>query len=172
MQTREKPPKRYETTALPSGGKVGGFCSNCKHDRRSGRPPYDRLLTNPVLRADYRITWRHQRVSGTERTKMSVEHLQAELPALRWVEDQTRPPKLNNQTMLEGGARLGKFWANCKSEKRCAKPPYDRLLANPVLKTDYRATRRGTSGRFSAGVQACAPDSPAAGGPWACRGRR
>ena len=39
---------------LPGGGKLGLFWNNCKHNRMCGRPPYDRLLDNPVLRADYR----------------------------------------------------------------------------------------------------------------------
>ena len=40
---------------LPGGGKIGYFWAHCKSERKCGRPPYDRLLTNPVLRADYRI---------------------------------------------------------------------------------------------------------------------
>ena len=39
--------------------------------------------------------------------------------------------------VLAGGARLGMFWNNCKSRMRCSKVPYDRLLANPVLRADY-----------------------------------
>ena len=58
-------------------------------------------------------------------------------PALRWMENETQPPRGRDQTALDGGAKLGRFWDNCKSQKRCVKSPYDRLLANPVLKADY-----------------------------------
>ena len=45
---------------------------------------------------------------------------------------------------LEGGSRLGNFWDHCKSERRCSKPPYDRLLTNPVLRADYHSPRSVT----------------------------
>ncbi len=67
-----------------------------------------------------------------------MDHLRSELPALRWMGDNGHPPKHKNPTVLDGGARLGRFWAHCKWERRCTKPPYDRLLTNPVLKADYR----------------------------------
>ena len=47
---------RRDSTLLPGGGRLGVFWDNCKHRRTCERPPYDRLLTNPVLRADYRST--------------------------------------------------------------------------------------------------------------------
>ena len=55
MEGRAKAPKCSDTTELPGGGKLGIFWKECKSRRRCGRPPYDRLLTNPALRADYRI---------------------------------------------------------------------------------------------------------------------
>ena len=70
---------------------------------------------------------------------MNVDHLRAEPPALRWMRGRIHPPKSRDQTSLEGGAKIGKFWTNCKSENRCAKPPCDGLLSNPVLRADYRA---------------------------------
>ena len=54
MEAREKAPKQRDTTELPDGTKLGLFWMDCKHKSKCGRPPYDRLLTNPVLRADYR----------------------------------------------------------------------------------------------------------------------
>ena len=53
--------------------------------------------------------------------------------------DQIHPPRQKNETILEGGTKLGKIWENCKSRKRCVKPPYDRLLTNLVLRADYRS---------------------------------
>ena len=61
MGTREGAPKRQETADLPGGSNTGNFWHDCKMLKRCGRPPYDRLLANPILRADYRTTARHER---------------------------------------------------------------------------------------------------------------
>ena len=51
---------------------------------------------------------------------------------------QTHPPKKVNQTILDGGTKLGIFWNHCKrTKKKWTKPPYDRLLTNPVFKAHY-----------------------------------
>ena len=60
--------------------------------------------------------------------------------------DQTAPPKQGDQTVLEGGAMVGRFWTECKRDKRCTRPPYDELLTNPVLKADYHNSRNDTRG--------------------------
>ena len=67
-----------------------------------------------------------------------MDHLRTELPTLRWMRDQEHSPQAKDQTRLDGGARLGTFWAHCKSKKKCTKPRYDWLLTNPVLRADYR----------------------------------
>ena len=54
MEGRKEAPKARDITELPRGGKLGMFWRDCKCERRCGRPPYDRLLAHPVLRADYR----------------------------------------------------------------------------------------------------------------------
>ena len=68
-----------------------------------------------------------------------MDHARAELPALRWMGNRGHLPKDRDQTTLAGGAKLGRFWGDCKSLKRCAKAPYNRLLTNPVLRADYRS---------------------------------
>ena len=72
-----------------------------------------------------------------ERIVKNVDHLQAEPPALGWMKNRTQTPSSRDQTMLEGGARLGRFWLACKNRKRCTKVPYNLLLTNRVLKTDF-----------------------------------
>ena len=76
----------------------------------------------------------------TKRLKKNVNYLRAKPPALRHMRDQTHPPKRSDQTVLEGGPKLGTFWAHCKSGRRCVKFPYDRLLTNSVLRADYRCS--------------------------------
>jgi hypothetical protein len=39
--------------------------------------------------------------------------------------------------IFSDGSLVSGFWTDCKSYKRCAKTPFDRLLSNMVLKTDY-----------------------------------
>ena len=43
------------------------------------------------------------------------------------VEGREEPPNCNDTTELPGGGRLGKFWTDCKSRRKCATPPYDQL---------------------------------------------
>ena len=86
--------------------------------------------------------------AGATWTKIrkNVDHLRVELPTLRLMWDRTHPPRYTDATVLEGGVKLGRFWTYCKFRKRCAKPPYDRLLANPVLRADYRCPPSDTRG--------------------------
>ena len=56
MESREKAPNRADPTDLPGGGKLGCFWSECKCRKRCENFPYERLLTNSVLRADYRYS--------------------------------------------------------------------------------------------------------------------
>ena len=80
------------------------------------------------------------------RARRNVDHLRAELLNLRWMRDRSHPPKSKSrdQTILDGGSKLGIFWSNCKSRKRCSQSPYDRLLSNPVLRADYRCLTSAT----------------------------
>ena len=41
---------------IEAGPMVGAFWRDCKGKRKCNRSPYDRLLDNPVLRADYHAT--------------------------------------------------------------------------------------------------------------------
>ena len=95
------------------------------------------------FRLMYRANSRHER-SPDDRTKKNVDHLCAELPALMLMRDRTHPPRYSDTTVLEGGARIGRFWNKCKRDKRCTRPPYDELLTNRVLRADYRCSFRGT----------------------------
>ena len=74
--------------------------------------------------------------------KKNVEHLRADLSALRLMRGQTHPPRYSDATILESGAKLGIFWSNCKWKRKCSEDPHNRLLTNPVLKADYRTTSR------------------------------
>ena len=57
------------------------------------------------------------------------------------MEDREEHPKWNDTTELPGGGTLGGFWHQCKSWRKCGKPPYSLLLDNRVLRADYRVTK-------------------------------
>ena len=74
MAYHQKPPKFKEKAELPGLGEVnvGMFWDDCKCKRRCGRKPYNRLLVNPVLRADYRShAQRHKRAMVKQQNIMS-----------------------------------------------------------------------------------------------------
>ena len=71
-----------------------------------------------------------------------MDHLRAELPALRLMRGRVHPPRQKDTTILESGAKLGIFWSNCKRKRKCSEVGYNSLLTNPVLKADYRTTSR------------------------------
>ena len=50
-------------------------------------------------------------------------------------------PRRGDSAELLGGGKVWSFWMSCKSWRRCARPPYDQLLSNPVLRADYRTSR-------------------------------
>ena len=56
-----------------------------------------------------------------------------------------------------GGPKVGTFWMHCKGGRRCRRPPYDRLLANPVLRADYRCHRSDTGGQWTSGRMLSVP---------------
>ena len=68
--------------------------------------------------------------------KKNVEHLRADLSALRLMRGQTHPPRYSDATILESGAKLGLFWSNCKQKRKSSEVPYNRLLINPVMGDD------------------------------------
>ena len=113
MEGREEPPKQNDITKLTGGAKLGRFWDNCKSCKRCSKPPYNQLLTNPVLRTNYRATRRHECGSFTIKATENVDHLRAQPPTLRLMSGRTQPPIVRDPTMLDaddGGTRLGRFW--------------------------------------------------------------
>ena len=79
-----------------------------------------------------------------DRTVRSVSDLRSHQFVLVWMEGRTKHPKQRVTTRLPGGGSMvGRFWSDCKTERRCSGPPYARLLDNVVLGTEYRAPTIG-----------------------------
>ena len=72
------------------------------------------------------------------RVAQNVSDLRIQPAVLGWVEKRTTAPRQRETARLSSGTKLGFFWDDCKRARRCSRPPYDWLLSNPVLKTDYR----------------------------------
>lgn len=72
--------------------------------------------------------------------KIKVQAVRIQPPDLELMKGRNSAPMHRDPAKLPGGGKLGKFWHNCKSRGRCVRPPYDRLLSNPVLRADYRTT--------------------------------
>ena len=53
MRDQALPPTARDRTRLDSGPRLGPFWAHCKSENKCMRAPYDQLLTNPVLKADY-----------------------------------------------------------------------------------------------------------------------
>ena len=66
-----------------------------------------------------------------------MDALRNYLSALQLMFRGERPPTFWDARRLPGGGKVGRFWHSSKSERRCERPPYDRLLNNPVLRDDY-----------------------------------
>ncbi len=77
------------------------------------------------------------------RVAQNVSDLRGPPPALGWMEGRKRTPKGSESTKLSGGTKVGQFWQNCKWRRLCGRPPYDRLLNNPVLGADYQNAAAG-----------------------------
>ena len=82
MVGRQDPPKWKDTAELPDLGEinVGKFWDNCKSRRRCGRPPYDQLLINPVLKADYRTIQWYERSLLQRDARDQKRRMHAEMP--------------------------------------------------------------------------------------------
>ena len=173
---RQNPPMVMDEAKLPGMGviKVGQFWRDCKCVRRCVRAPYDRLLTNPVLRADYRTHhggtrafWRG-RVPGGGR---------ARLPSRTWFARVGLAPRTWAGL---GAARLG--GASVRAAPRriiCTRPgsgraqrpaglagaqcPHNTAAVWPLRKRRSSATHRG--------AHLCAPEGRCREQQWHCRYR-
>ena len=111
------------------------------------RPAADQLraeggLPLPIQCHERTLKTQERLGNRSDRIRKNVDHLQAQPPALRLMSGRTHPPTARDPTILAGGSRLGQFWRHCKHHRRCTRSPYDRLLTNPILRADYRATGR------------------------------
>ena len=106
-----------------------------------------------MLRADYRTTTQHRKIRRRGKVvslEIKVRAVRIQTSALKLMKGREKAPRFADTTVLPGGNNFGVFWQDCKSRRRCGRSPYDRLLINPVLRADYRATAaaRATCNKF------------------------
>ena len=114
---------------------MGNFWSLCKCRKKCGEYPYNKLLTNELLKADY-----EKHIEFVEKNKdkeiVSVEDKVNQL--LQEMKRRNTIISSSDQTIIFTDKKpMGKFWTKCKSKKKCLKYPYKKLLTNEILKTDY-----------------------------------
>ena len=79
--------------------------------------------------------------------EVKIQAVLIRMSVLVWMKGRNQAPISRGTVLLPGGGKLGLFWRNCKRWMKCGRPPYDRLLTNPVLRADYRAHLSSTRER-------------------------
>lgn len=113
-----------------------GFWRDCTLEGLCERPPYDRLLTNDILAAQYgyadRRLGRHRHMFVHRRCHILEPYIDA---ILVWAEGRASIPRDGDgYIILPDQGQVAYFSA---PYRRCGRPPYDRLLTNPILRTQY-----------------------------------
>jgi uncharacterized short protein YbdD (DUF466 family) len=138
MENCDTTPPRNKTLLFSDGICMESFWNTCKSQLRCDKPPHDKLLENPVLKKDYE-KYLENREKNKEKVKLTAEEKVKELFELMKTRD--APPPNNKTLLFSDGRLMGSFWDNCKSNLKCDKAPHDKLLENPVLKTDYEKNK-------------------------------
>ena len=74
---------------------------------------------------------------NTVSSETNVQAVRTQPSTLVLMKNRDTVPRSEDSTELPGATKLGIFWKDCKSRRRCVRPPYDRLLTNSVLRADY-----------------------------------
>ena len=132
LREKEVPSQGKNDTKFTDGVSKGWFWNGCKIGNKCYKAPYDRLLTNPVFRADWE-RYQQEKKEKEGKSKLTVEQKIEELLSEKEVPSRGK----NNTKFTDGKSSKGWFWNNCKIRNTCYKAPYDRLLTNPVFRVDW-----------------------------------
>ena len=109
------------------------FWSNCKKNKKCTKEPYSRLLKNPAYEKDW-----NNYLEKKEATKEIVALSQEEKIEVLLKEEKIFSRGKGDEKFSDLSSKA-KFWAHCKSYKRCLKEPYSKLLEIPAYKQDWDA---------------------------------
>jgi hypothetical protein len=131
MKTKKKIISAHDTKILFSDKTpMGTFWNNCKSDNRCEKPPYNKLLENKILGNDYAKYVENKFLKRTQEEK--VDELYEIMKTKKKI-----ITAHDKEILFSDGTLVGMFWNDCKSDNRCEKSPYNKLLQNQILKKDY-----------------------------------
>ena len=112
---------------FPDGTSKGKFWNNCKSDKRCLNQPYKRLIEVSQI---YREDW--ERYIKENEAKLSTDQ---KIDIL--IKDNKIFSTAAKDTFPDGTSK-GRFWTDCKSDKRCSKESYNRLIeVSPIYREDW-----------------------------------
>jgi hypothetical protein len=133
-KTQEEALQVYKSTSgykFEDGSKMGRFWQNNKY--KCEHKPYDQLLKNKFLKADYELAMKKRQVKLLHEEKVAA--LIKQLKDCKTQEEAIQVYKSTSGYKFEDGSKMGPFWQNNKY--KCNHKPYDQLLKNKFLKADY-----------------------------------
>ena len=109
------------------------FWMKCKNFKKCTKEPYSRLLDIPAYKEDW-----DEYLEKKEATKDIIVLSQQEKIEVLLKEEKIFSRGKGDEKFSDLSSKA-KFWAHCKSYKRCLKEPYSKLLEIPAYKQDWDA---------------------------------
>jgi superfamily II DNA or RNA helicase len=122
------PQKKYK---FSNNSNMGGFWQDCKTTGRIVKEPYNKLLTNDLLKKNYE---KYLIVKNKNKINLSIEDKIDEL--LQFVEKNNITP-IEKKHKFSNGSDMGMFWGYCKQKGKLNIKPYNKLLINDLLNKNY-----------------------------------
>jgi hypothetical protein len=110
---------------------MSNFWDNCKSKKKCAKEPYNKLLANPLVKEAYD---KYLNSLDANETNIKIEEF---LRVVETREKMITASEEDKELKFTNRGSMSKFWDNCKSKKKCAKEPYNKLLANPLVKDAY-----------------------------------
>lgn len=124
-----------------NGSSMGVFWYSCKTYDRVKKEPYNKLLTIPILNADYEKYMKNRRGEVTLNTETKVNIFFNKVLELGKI------PPINNTILFNDGCCMGRYWSNCKILERVEREPYKKLMEIKILQNDYELYQKKSSSK-------------------------
>jgi len=124
--------KEHQKYRFSDKSNMSKFWTECKFKEKCNSPPYDILLTNKYLKDDY-----EQSMIKKEQKLTSAQKCEELINKVNEIKGIVNTSKEHQKYQFSDKSNMGTFWDTCKTRQRCSKSPYDILLTNKYLKSDY-----------------------------------
>ena len=129
MEERDNLMIRKENLKFSDDTYVYGFWKKCKERLKCDKEPYSKLLSNKIFKNAYEKFKKYKEIP-----KLTQEEKVNKLLEIMKERESTIPC---NESTFSDNTNIYKFWVTSKSELKCKKKPYSKLLTNTILKEDY-----------------------------------